>query len=270
MPQIYSDPRSVAVPPTVPIIPASNRQPYQTQTARAVQLTQAPIASYLYEYQQFAAANNNNIHFSQPPPPPPPTNHYRSHQPIHNGHAMYPSNLGMVPSSGNNGVLPHTNGMVGNYAPVQGLAPNLPIHPDVRLKKLAFFDVLATLLKPSTLIPTSSSQRMQENTYQFSLTPAQATEIGMNRDTRNSNKVEHVVQVQLRFCLLETSCEQEDYFPPNVVVKVNSKLQQLPVSYSTVSFIVQHKSKIANLYFYFRIQFRLTSQASNRNGRHVQ
>lgn len=219
---MYPDPRSIAAPSTASIISANSHQPYQTPAARAVQLPPAPIASYLYEYQQFAAANNNNIQFSQP-------STYRSHQPIHNG-TMYQSNLGMVPSSGNNGVLPHTNGMVGSYAPVQGLAPNLPIHPDVRLKKLAFFDVLAVLLKPSTLIPTSASQRMQENTYQFSLTPAQATEIGMNRDTRNSNKVEHVVQVQLRFCLLETSCEQEDYFPPNVVVKVNSKLQQLPVS----------------------------------------
>lgn len=208
---------------------AANSQSYQTPAARAVQIPQAPIASYLYEYQQFAAANNNYIQFSQPPT-------HRSYQPT-NGTTMYQSNLGMVPPSSNNGGLPHTNGMVGSYAPVQGLAPNLPIHPDVRLKKLAFFDVLATLLKPSTLIPTSSSQRMQENTYQFSLTPAQATEIGMNRDTRNSNKVEHVVQVQLRFCLLETSCEQEDYFPPNVVVKVNNKLQQLPVSFSVRSLI---------------------------------
>lgn len=189
-----------------------------------MQITQAPIASYLYEYQQFAAANNNNIHFAQP------STHHRSYQPIHNGGTMYQPNLGMVVPNANNGVLPHTNGMVGNYPPVQGLAPNLPIHPDVRLKKLAFFDVLATLLKPSTLIPTSTAQRMQENTYQFSLTPAQATEIGMNRDTRNCTKVEHIVQVQLRFCLLETSCEQEDYFPPNVVVKVNNKVQQLPVS----------------------------------------
>lgn len=34
----------------------------------------------------------------------------------------------------------------------------------------------------------------------------------------------------MRFCLQETSCEQEDYFPPNIVVKVNGKLCQLPVS----------------------------------------
>lgn len=34
----------------------------------------------------------------------------------------------------------------------------------------------------------------------------------------------------MRFCLQETSCEQEDYFPPNIAVKVNGKLCPLPVS----------------------------------------
>lgn len=42
--------------------------------------------------------------------------------------------------------------------------------------------------------------------------------------------MEHIIQVQLRFCVLETSSEQEDNFPPNVVVKVNNKLCPLPVS----------------------------------------
>jgi hypothetical protein len=32
-----------------------------------------------------------------------------------------------------------------------------------------------------------------------------------------------------RFCLCETSCPQEDYFPPNLFVKVNGKLCPLPV-----------------------------------------
>lgn len=50
------------------------------------------------------------------------------------------------------------------------------------------------------------------------------------RDIRNNNKIEHIIQVQLRFCLLETSCEQDDNFPPSVVVKVNNKLCALPVS----------------------------------------
>jgi hypothetical protein len=37
-------------------------------------------------------------------------------------------------------------------------------------------------------------------------------------------------QVQLRFCLLETSCEQEDCFPSGICVKVNGKMATLPVS----------------------------------------
>ncbi|XP_017015143.1 E3 SUMO-protein ligase PIAS2 isoform X1 [Drosophila takahashii] len=103
----------------------------------------------------------------------------------------------------------------------------LPIHPDVRLKKLAFYDVLGTLIKPSTLVPRNT-QRVQEVPFYFTLTPQQATEIASNRDIRNSSKVEHAIQVQLRFCLVETSCDQEDCFPPNVNVKVNNKLCQLP------------------------------------------
>lgn len=50
----------------------------------------------------------------------------------------------------------------------------------------------------------------------------------MNRDVRNPQKVEHIIQVQLRFCQLDTTAEQEDYFPPNVLVKVNNKPCQLP------------------------------------------
>uniref|UniRef100_A0A9I3E4K5 Protein inhibitor of activated STAT n=1 Tax=Anopheles dirus TaxID=7168 RepID=A0A9I3E4K5_9DIPT len=116
----------------------------------------------------------------------------------------------------------HANGMgVPGYN-------DYPIHPDVQLKKLAFFDVLATLLRPATLVPTNNAQRVQEGSFYFHLTPQQAMDIALNRDTTNPNKLEHVVQVQLRFCLLETTCEQDDYFPPNIVVKVNNKLCPLP------------------------------------------
>lgn len=50
----------------------------------------------------------------------------------------------------------------------------------------------------------------------------------MNRDISNPQKVEHLVQVQLRFCQFDTTAEQEDCFPPNVIVKVNNKPVQLP------------------------------------------
>lgn len=98
----------------------------------------------------------------------------------------------------------------------------------MKLKKLAFYDILGTLLQPSTLVPNGQA-RQQEGTYYFHLTPQQATDIAMNRDLRNQSKPEYLIQVQLRFCLLETTCEQEDYFPPNVQLKVNGKMCQLPV-----------------------------------------
>lgn len=142
------------------------------------------------------------------------------------------NNMGMVVGQGNGnltGSIAHSNGIVSPYN-LQPNTNNLQMHPDVRLKKLAFFDVMATLLKPSTLSPINN-QRVQEGTYYFHLTPQQATDIASNRDIRNSSKIEHVIQVQLRFCLLETSCEQEDYFPPNIIVKVNNKVCALPVCF---------------------------------------
>ncbi|XP_011142415.1 E3 SUMO-protein ligase PIAS3 isoform X2 [Harpegnathos saltator] len=102
-----------------------------------------------------------------------------------------------------------------------------PVHPDVRLKKLPFFDLLGELLKPSSLMP-QGSLRLQENTFMFHLTPRQATDIASSRDCRAGSKMDYIVQVQMRFCLQETSCEQEDYFPPNITVKVNGKLCPLP------------------------------------------
>lgn len=114
------------------------------------------------------------------------------------------------------------------------ITSGFPIQPDVKLKKLAFYDTLGTLLQPSTLVP-SSTARQQEGTYYFHLTPQQATDIAMNRDLRNQSKPEYLIQVQLRFCLLETTCEQEDYFPPNVQLKVNGKMCQLPVSFELIT-----------------------------------
>ena len=41
----------------------------------------------------------------------------------------------------------------GEYDMYSGMSsmPRVPIHPDVRLKTLPFFDILAELLKPSSL-----------------------------------------------------------------------------------------------------------------------
>ncbi|CAG5029775.1 unnamed protein product [Parnassius apollo] len=118
-------------------------------------------------------------------------------------------------------------------APMPSLSPTaplppFPVHPDVKFKKLPFYDVMAELMKPSTMMPMQAG-RMQEGTFIFHLTPQQATEIASGKDiVGTSNKLDYVIQAQLRFCLLETSCEQEDYFPPSVNVKVNNKMCPLP------------------------------------------
>ncbi|XP_064650037.1 E3 SUMO-protein ligase PIAS2-like isoform X2 [Lineus longissimus] len=102
-----------------------------------------------------------------------------------------------------------------------------PVHPDVRFQRLPFYDVLGELLKPSTLVPRNTS-RFQETFFVFHLTPQQAQDIAMSRDMRPGSKCDYQVQVQLRFCLLETSCEQGDNFPPSICVRVNSKIATLP------------------------------------------
>ncbi|XP_072943055.1 E3 SUMO-protein ligase PIAS3 isoform X2 [Epargyreus clarus] len=137
---------------------------------------------------------------------------------------------------------PYTNAMYHGYggaaaaaalAPMPAPSPNAPlqpypVYPDVKFKKLAFYDELAELLKPSTMMPVQAG-RMQEGNFVFHLTPQQATEIASGKDLIGSgNKLDYVIQAQLRFCLLETSCDQEDYFPPSVNVKVNNKLCPLP------------------------------------------
>ncbi|RWS23058.1 E3 SUMO-protein ligase PIAS2-like protein [Leptotrombidium deliense] len=102
-----------------------------------------------------------------------------------------------------------------------------PVLADVKFKPLPFFDVYGELLKPATLIPTATS-RFQESNYNFHLTTSQANEIAMSLAQKPDGKPEHVVQIQMRFCLMETSCEQEDNFPPSICVKVNSKMCSLP------------------------------------------
>lgn len=107
---------------------------------------------------------------------------------INNG-MMYQTNVGQQ-AAGNGAILAHTNGGMMNTgygsAPSQQqqqqpMQQNFPAHPDVRLRKLAFFDEIAILLKPTTLMPSSSTQRLQEGTYYFHLTPQQATDIANHR-----------------------------------------------------------------------------------------
>lgn len=101
-----------------------------------------------------------------------------------------------------------------------------PVHPDVKLQRLPFYDLLDELIKPTSLA-SDNSQRFQEACYAFALTPQQVQQISSSMDI-SGTKCDFAVQVQLRFCLSETSCPQEDHFPPNLCVKVNGKPCNLP------------------------------------------
>uniref|UniRef100_H3CE62 Protein inhibitor of activated STAT, 1a n=1 Tax=Tetraodon nigroviridis TaxID=99883 RepID=H3CE62_TETNG len=74
---------------------------------------------------------------------------------------------------------------------------------------------------------SDSSQRYQETCLAFALTPQQVQQISSSMDI-SGTKCDFSVQVQLRFCLSETSCPQEDHFPPSLCVKVNGKPCNLP------------------------------------------
>ncbi|XP_029141613.1 E3 SUMO-protein ligase PIAS2 isoform X1 [Protobothrops mucrosquamatus] len=102
-----------------------------------------------------------------------------------------------------------------------------PVHPDVQLKNLPFYDVLDVLIKPTSLVQ-SSIQRFQEKFFIFALTPQQVREICISRDFLPGGRRDYTVQVQLRLCLAETSCPQEDNYPNSLCIKVNGKLFPLP------------------------------------------
>ncbi|XP_071964420.1 E3 SUMO-protein ligase PIAS2-like [Antedon mediterranea] len=100
-----------------------------------------------------------------------------------------------------------------------------PVRPDVKFCPLPFYDIQDDLVKPTGLVPSGKYREIQR-TVLFHLTPQQ---LQMIRESWTPNpRIEYAVQVQLRFCLAETSCEQDDKFPGSVCVKVNNKLCPLP------------------------------------------
>ncbi|KAK6312648.1 hypothetical protein J4Q44_G00159950 [Coregonus suidteri] len=131
-----------------------------------------------------------------------------------------------------------------------------PVHPDVQMKSLPFYDVLDILIKPSSLggstvqryhqekycseIPPreilfrdttkrNTVQRYhQEKYFLFALTPQQVREVCISRDFLPGGRRDYMVQIQLRFCLSETSCPQEDNYPNSLCIKVNGKLFPIP------------------------------------------
>nr|CAD7262801.1 unnamed protein product [Timema shepardi] len=70
--------------------------------------------------------------------------------------------------------------------------------------------------------------RPQNASFSFHLTPQQATDVTSSRDCRLGGRLEFVNQIQMRFCHLETSCEQEDFMPPGLGVNINGQPSKLP------------------------------------------
>ncbi|XP_054630174.1 E3 SUMO-protein ligase PIAS2 [Dunckerocampus dactyliophorus] len=106
--------------------------------------------------------------------------------------------------------------------------PIPPVHPDVLMKSLPFYDVLDVLIKPSSLGASTAQRFNQEKYFIFALTPQQVREVCISRDFLPGGRRDYMVQIQLRFCLSETSCPQEDNYPNGLCIKVNGKLFPLP------------------------------------------
>ncbi|KAL0979926.1 hypothetical protein UPYG_G00191680 [Umbra pygmaea] len=103
-----------------------------------------------------------------------------------------------------------------------------PVHPDVQMRALPFYDVLDVLIKPSSLGASTIQRYHQEKYFIFALTPQQVREVCISRDFLPGGRRDYMVQIQLRFCLSETSCPQEDNYPNSLCIKVNGKLFPLP------------------------------------------
>ena len=113
-------------------------------------------------------------------------------------------------------------------ATITSTKPVYPLHPDVVMKKLPFYIMNDILLKPSSLQPSKPSANFQEQSVQFNITPKAAKQIQSSKRTVSGRIIEFRHQVQLRFSLLEISCQQTDAFPKSLCVRVNGKMCPLP------------------------------------------
>ncbi|XP_071969281.1 E3 SUMO-protein ligase PIAS4 isoform X2 [Engystomops pustulosus] len=114
----------------------------------------------------------------------------------------------------------HVNGL-------SRLPPKIMTKPEVRLVKLPFYDVVDELLKPTELV-AQNSEKLQDSPCVFVLSPRQVDLIKNSRDLQPGTKS---VQVVLRICYTDTSCPQEDQYPPNIAVKVNHNYCSVPGYY---------------------------------------
>jgi len=120
---------------------------------------------------------------------------------------------------------PYTTPIEDSPAPSTGTM--LPTFPDVELKPLPFYDIKDVLLKPASL-QAASNARFQEQSFNFHLSPAQILSINESSFRNSLGRPEYRSQIQIRFSLNETSCQQDDNFPQSISLKVNNRLCALP------------------------------------------
>ncbi|XP_069042101.1 E3 SUMO-protein ligase PIAS4-A isoform X2 [Lepisosteus oculatus] len=98
---------------------------------------------------------------------------------------------------------------------------------DVKLVPLPFYKTVDVLLHPTELVP-QNSEKLQDSPCTFELSQSQVEQIRNSRELRLGVKS---VQVVLRICYTDTSCPQEDQYPPNIAVKVNQGYCHVPGYY---------------------------------------
>jgi len=114
----------------------------------------------------------------------------------------------------------------------------VPLNPNIKSKRLPYYDHLAQIIKPTTLHPTGHFRIVEEkngvkkkildNTISFQLTAKQAQDITMSCDRRPDAKLEFPVQLQMRFFAIDVTQPQSDCFPGTIGLRVNQKMANLP------------------------------------------
>ncbi|CAG9808109.1 unnamed protein product [Chironomus riparius] len=110
--------------------------------------------------------------------------------------------------------------------PAEESTSSLQTQPNIKLKKIPFFDELGVLLEPSVLTASNNSASEQIKCFIFNLNDRQAIEIEKNRVIDASN-IDYTVQVLFRICLVDPSI-QNDLFPLNFQLRVNNRICPLP------------------------------------------
>lgn len=95
--------------------------------------------------------------------------------------------------------------------------------PDVRFRPLPFYDLISEVIRPAGLISDGVIGRANESQLDFQLSIDQADMLAMSVGSK---------QILLRFCYLDKTIEQDDNFPPEVVISVNNNNIALPPAIS--------------------------------------